>query len=78
MSDSARRNKEMHRATDREKFVRATFRECGSTLLHTATDVQPDVCDDQKWSDNDGRKCMFGCTRTRYAAEDAESENNGV
>lgn len=78
MPDSARCNKEMHHATDCERFIRATFGECGSTLVYTTTDAQPDVRNDQKRSDNDGRKCMFGCTRTRYAAEDAESENNGM
>lgn len=68
----------MPHATDRKKFVHTTFRERNSTLVYTAANTQPDVRDDEKRSDNDGRKCMFGCTRTRYAAEDTEGENNGV
>lgn len=76
--DSSCCNKEMPYAADRKKFVHTTFGKRNSTFVYTAANAQSDVRNDERWSDNDGRKCMFGCIRTRYAAEDAEGENNGV
>lgn len=68
----------MYYATERERFLHTTFRKRAPAIVHTAADAQPDVRHDEKRSDNDGRERVLGRVGPRHAAENAESENNGV
>lgn len=68
----------MYYAADREGLLRAAPGQRGPAPVRGAAGAQPDVRDDRKRRDNDGRERVPGRTGTRYATEDAEGEDNGV